>query len=167
MAPPTLTGNPHASGQQGIALVGALVLVAVLGLGMALLGTVWKTAAVREKEAELLFVGDQFRLAIESFQDAPAGGVSRLPKSFQELLLDTRFPNTVRHLRRIYRDPMTGSSEWGLILGADGGISGVYSLAPGAPLKTGNFSARHENFTGAKSYEDWRFEVSETPELRN
>jgi len=32
----------------------------------------------------------------------------------EELLEDPRFPNTVRHLRKPFADPMTGQAEWGL-----------------------------------------------------
>jgi type II secretory pathway pseudopilin PulG len=165
MAPITQTGSDRRARPRGIALLGALILVAALGVGMAALGTVWQSAAQQEKEAELLFVGDQFRQAIESFQDAPAGGLARLPKNFDELLFDTRFPYPVRHLRRLWRDPLTGSTEWGLILGNDSGIAGVYSLAKGAPRKTANFPPEYEEFKDAKSYEDWRFEIAAPPTI--
>jgi type II secretory pathway pseudopilin PulG len=159
MAPTLQTGNHLRRYQSGIALVGALILVATLGIGMAALGTIWQTSAQREKEAELLFVGDQFRGAIERFQNSPVNGAARLPKSFEELLSDNRFPRPVRHLRRVYRDPLTGSDEWGLIRGPDGGISGVYSLASGTPRKTANFPPRYAYFSEAESYEGWRFEL--------
>ena len=160
MAPTLRTGNHRQHHHSGIALVGALILVATLGIGMAALGTVWQAAAQREKEAELLFVGDQFRSAIESFQNSPANGAARLPKSFDELLSDNRLPRPVRHLRRVYRDPFTGSDEWGLIRGPDGGISGVFSLASGTPRKTANFPPRYAHFAEAQSYEGWRFELT-------
>ena len=159
MAPILQTGNRCRRKQSGLALLGVIVFVAALGIGMAALGTVWQTAAQREKEAELLFVGDQFRNAIESFQSSPVNGAVVLPKTFDDLLADRRFPNPVRHLRRVYRDPLTGLDEWGLIRGSDGGIAGVYSLASGAPRKTANFPPRYAHFEKAESYQDWRFEL--------
>lgn len=138
-------------------MLGVLFLVAGLGVAMAALGSMWQTVAQREKERELLFIGAQFRMAIESFWQAPAGGIRRLPKDFDELLADPRFPNTVRHLRRVYRDPMTGVSEWGVEKDPNGGILGVYSLSEAAPIKRGNFPAAYANFQNAETYQDWLF----------
>lgn len=147
------------SSQGGFTLLGLLFLVAGLGVAMAALGTVWHTAAQREKERDLLFAGDQYRRAIESFWTVPlpVGTPRRLPKNFAELLLDPRFPQTVRHLRRPYRDPMTGSGEWGLLKGPDGGIAGVFSLSDGTPFKRANFPSAYASFEDAQSYREWLF----------
>ncbi len=151
--------------QQGFTLLGLLFLVAGLGVAMAALGTVWHTAAQREKERELLFIGNQYRQAIETFwkMPLPVGTVRRLPKNFNELLSDSRFPTTVRHLRRIYRDPMTGEPEWGLVKEPDGGISGVYSQSTDQPFKIAGFPAVYAHFEEAKNYRDWvfRFDVAQ------
>ncbi len=146
-------------GQGGFTLLGLLFLVAGLGVAMAALGTMWHTAAQREKERDLLFVGDQYRRAIESFWKIPlpVGTPRRLPKNFDELLSDPRFPTPVRHLRRVYRDPMTGSTEWGLVKEPDGGLSGVYSPSADAPFKRAGFSAAYESFQEAEGYRDWKF----------
>lgn len=160
MARPTPTGKRRAAPSQGgFTLLGLLFLVAGMGVAMAALGTMWHTAAQREKEVELLFVGDQYRRAIESFwkMPLPVGMVRRLPKNFNELLTDPRFPNTVRHLRRVYHDPMTGTSEWGLVKGPDGGIAGVHSLSEDAPLKRAKFPAAYAQFEDAQRYRDWVF----------
>jgi type II secretory pathway pseudopilin PulG len=164
MVRPTATGRAgpgHA--QAGFSFLGLLFLLAGLGVALAALGTVWSTAAQREKELDLLFIGDQYRRAIESFWKIPlpVGTPRRLPKDFDELLVDPRFPNTVRHLRRVWRDPFTGTSEWGLVREQDGGFSGVYSLGEGQPFKSGNFPVDYEQFREAGSYRDWvfRFDV--------
>jgi type II secretory pathway pseudopilin PulG len=164
MARPTATGRAgpdHA--QAGFSFLGLLFLLAGLGVALAALGTVWSTAAQREKELDLLFIGDQYRRAIESFWKIPlpVGTPRRLPKDFDELLLDPRFPNTVRHLRRVWRDPLTGTSEWGLVREPDGGISGIHSLSTRQPFKSGNFPVDYEQFREAGSYRDWvfRFDV--------
>jgi type II secretory pathway pseudopilin PulG len=161
MAGRTPTGRRRRAGRQrGFTLLGLLFLVAGLGVAMAALGTVWHTAAQREKERDLLFAGDQYRRAVESFWNVPlpAGTPRRLPKNFAELLLDPRFPQPVRHLRRLYRDPMTGGAEWGLLKGPDGGIAGVVSLSDGTPFKHANFPSAYARFAGAQSYRDWVFQ---------
>lgn len=145
-----------ARAEQGFTLLAVIFLVAVLGVGMAALGTVWETASRREKETQLLFVGDQYRRAIESYYRATPGGVKQYPRSLEDLLLDRRFPNIVRHLRRLYPDPLTGGTDWGLVKEGEG-ISGVYSLSEGRPMKQGGFSKDYEVFEGAEDFVDWRF----------
>lgn len=164
MARPTATGRAgQRRAQAGFSFLGLLFLLAGLGVALAALGTVWSTAAQREKERDLLFIGDQYRRAIESFWKIPLpeGTPRRLPKNFDELLEDPRFPNAVRHLRRVWRDPLTGTSEWGLVKEPDGGISGIHSLSTGQPFKSGNFPPEYEQFREAGSYRDWvfRFDV--------
>ena len=162
MARPTPTGRAGRA-QAGFGFLGLLFLLAGLGVALAAVGTVWSTAAQREKEQDLLFIGDQYRRAIESFWKIPLppGTPRRLPRNFDELLLDPRFPNTVRHLRRVWRDPVTGTAEWGLVKEADGGFSGVYSLSDRRTLKSGNFPPAYADFQEASSYRDWvfRFDV--------
>jgi hypothetical protein len=63
----------------------------------------------------------------------------------------------VRHLRRVYPDPITGKDEWGLVKSADGGFAGVYSLSEEAPLKTAGFALRDASFEGKARYADWQF----------
>jgi len=70
---------------------------------------------------------------------------------------DPRYLATRRHLRRIYLDPMTGTREWGLLKGPDGGIVGVHSLSPAAPMKRANFPVGLDAFEKAKTYADWKF----------
>jgi type II secretory pathway pseudopilin PulG len=150
---------PAAHCQSGFTLLGLLFLVAVIGVSMAALGTVWQTASQREKERDLLFAGDQYRRAIESFWNMPlpAGTPRRLPKNFDELIEDPRFQQTVRHLRRVYPDPMTRSVEWGVVKGPDGGIAGVYSLSEGKPFRKANFPSPYQAFDGQPAYSDWKF----------
>jgi type II secretory pathway pseudopilin PulG len=142
--------------QTGFTLLGLLFMLAVMGVGMAALGTIWHTAAQREKERDLLFIGNQYRQAIESFWNQ-SPGTRRLPKDFDELLSDPRFPNTVRHLRRAYRDPLTPEGKWGVVREADGGISGVYSLSAARPFKRAGFATGYAQFSEAETHRDWVF----------
>lgn len=164
MVRPTATGRAgQGRAQAGFSFLGLLFLLAGMGVALAALGTVWSTAAQREREQDLLFIGDQYRRAIESFWKIPlpVGTPRRLPKDFGELLEDPRFPKTVRHLRQVWHDPFTASREWGLVREPDGGFSAVYSLSAKEPLKRGNFPADYLQFNEARSYRDWvfRFDV--------
>jgi type II secretory pathway pseudopilin PulG len=139
----------------GFALLALLVVVALMGAALASVALVWHTQAVRDKEQELLFVGQEFRKAIASYLSSSPGG-QQYPKRLEDLLVDPRFPSIKRHLRRIYTDPFTGEAKWGLVLSGDA-ILGVYSLAVGAPIKHARFPAGLEAFADARSYADWKF----------
>src|SRR6516162_10687659 len=82
-----------------------------MGMLLTIAGRVWTTTVQREREAQLLWVGDAYRAAIGSFYRH--GG--RYPESLQQLVQDDRSPVTLRHLRQLYPDPMTGAADWTLI----------------------------------------------------
>lgn len=142
--------------QDGFSLLALLFLVAGLGVALAAVGTVWETASRRDREQELLFVGNQYRQALASYQRATPAGQPAHPRALEELLLDPRFPHTVRHLRRPYPDPITGTGEWGLVR-VEGGIQGVHSLSTAHPLKMHGFSGEDAAFEGLEHYADWVF----------
>jgi type II secretory pathway pseudopilin PulG len=142
--------------QRGFTYLGLLFLVAVIGVGLTAVGLVWHTAIKRERERELLFVGEQYRLAIKRYYDA-SPGAKQYPRSLDDLLLDPRFPNVRRHLRRIYPDPITGGKEWELVSAPDGAILGVHSRSKDKPLKTAGFRPDFAAFAQAQSYADWVF----------
>jgi len=141
--------------QSGFTYIAVLVLVALAGVALAGAGQLWSTASKRDKEAPLLFVGDEFRRAIGSYYEA-SPGAKQFPQKLEDLLEDRRVPIVRRHLRQIYVDPMTGKPEWGLVKYGDR-IIGVHTLSEEKPLKTGNFKADNEEFKGSAAYADWRF----------
>ena len=144
--------------QQGFTLAGALILIAVAGAGMAAYGEMASHAAQRDKEQELLFVGNQFRQAIGAFYDGTPGAAKQYPRKLEDLLQDRRYPVLRRHLRRIYADPMTGKREWGMVMAPEGGIMGVYSLSQAQPVKSGGFLLRDRQLEGARErYSNWQF----------
>lgn len=141
---------------RGFTYIGLLFAIVLLGILMSVAGVVWDTEARREREQQLLFAGAQYQQAIASYHALLINGQNQFPKSIDDLLEDHRFPMPVRHLRRRYFDPMTNSTEWGLLKTGDV-IVGVYSLADGVPLKKSGFSACCEGFESAKDYRDWKF----------
>ena len=140
---------------QGFTYLTVLFMVAIMAGGLALVGEVWSTSNAREREAELLHVGNEYRKAIERYY--LLGPQRQYPKSLADLLKDPRQPGTVRYLRKLYPDPITGKEEWGLVKSADGGFAGVYSLSEASPLKSGGFAARDASFEGKSKYSEWQF----------
>jgi type II secretory pathway pseudopilin PulG len=143
----------RAHGTAGFTYIGLLVLIAVTGLGLALAAELWQTAQKRAKEEELLFVGDQFRRAIGAYRATTA----HYPDRLEDLIKDPGFPGVRRYLRRIYRDPVTGRAEWGLLKADGTAIAGVYSLSEAMPLKQGGFSLADRDFEGKQKYSEWVF----------
>ncbi|KAF1029357.1 MAG: hypothetical protein GAK40_00532 [Burkholderia plantarii] len=141
--------------QRGMAYLGVLILIAGVGLALTRAAQVSETARRRDNEAQLLFVGDQFRQAIERYYHS--GGGSRYPATLAVLLDDRRAQNPLRHLRRLYADPMTGTTKWGIVKAHDGGVMGVFSEAPGRPIKRQGFAPRDESFDDQASYREWKF----------
>ena len=142
--------------QAGFTYLAALFLIVVMGIVLAAIGKVWSTAQQREKERELLFVGNQFRQAIGLYYQHSPGGAKIFPEHLEDLLLDARQLGTQRYLRKIYRDPMTGQSEWALFV-VNGRITGVYSMSQEAPLKSSNFRLADKAFENSEKYGDWKF----------
>lgn len=143
--------------EQGVAYLALLIALAVIGIGVAAVGVVWSEASQREKERELLFVGEQFRRAIQQYYES---GVleKKYPPSLDALLYDTRFPGIRRYLRRIYRDPMTGTAQWGLLRTPDGGVMGVYSLRDDVVARRRTNFPRHlAGLEGKTRTSEWVF----------
>lgn len=164
---PRATAAPMPTGkhcQSGFTYLLMLMLIALVGMGLAAAGTLWSTESQRVREADLLFIGDQYRQAIRSYYSLDPAQ-PRLPQSIDELLQDPRRPDIVRHLRKAWRDPLTGG-ELALVRSSDGrGIVGVHSRSTRHPFKIAGFLPEDEAFSDADSHADWQFVFvpSETP----
>lgn len=143
--------------QGGFTYFGLLAMILIMGIVLASAGEVWHLSMKREKEQELLFVGNQFRQAIGSYYEHSPPQSQRYPARLEDLLKDPRYPSVQRYLRRIYADPINGKMEWGLVKGPDGGILGIHSLSGEEPAKKGNFNIVDKDFEGKKQYADWVF----------
>lgn len=162
--------------QRGVTLMMVLVLIVILGLSAGLAGSTWKSVMQQEREAELLFRGDQIRRGIEGYftqrhgqlssqqQQSETGpgrvgagpGGGSYPQKLEDLLHDPRSLAPMRHLRKPYKDPMTGE-DWELIKDPSGRIKGVKSTSKEEPFKQEGFAKEYESFKGKTSYADWQF----------
>ena len=82
-----------------------LVILSVLSVALGFLLPVWETVVKREREAELIFRGEQYARAIGLYQRKYANAS---PKSIDDLLNE-------RFLRKEYIDPMTSDGQFELI----------------------------------------------------
>ena len=90
--------------ERGFLMVALLVAMSVMAIAMSVALPTWRTLAQREKEAELIFRGEQYGRAIALFQRR-YGNAS--PPNL-DVLINERF------LRKKYLDPMTGG-EFALV----------------------------------------------------
>jgi type II secretory pathway pseudopilin PulG len=97
----------RATSQDGYAMAALLVAMSVMAIFMTVALPVWNTQAQREKEAELVFRGEQYARAVMLYQRKFA---NTLPPSLDVLLND-------RYLRKKYKDPITGK-DFQLLSGA-------------------------------------------------
>jgi type II secretory pathway pseudopilin PulG len=85
-------------GESGYAMAALLVAIALMAVLMSVAMPVWRQANQREREAELVWRGEQYDRAIQLYRKKfSAPGPPNL-----DILVDQKF------LRKKYKDPMTG-----------------------------------------------------------
>jgi len=144
------------AGQRGAVLLLLLVMVVILGLSAGMAGQSWQATMQKARESELLWRGQQYQQAIASYYTIKHGTQQMLPAKLEHLLRDPRFPGTVRHLRKLYNDPMTGE-EWELVTDPAERIIGVRSSSDLEPFRKDGFPKELEKLQGRTSYSAWEF----------
>jgi type II secretory pathway pseudopilin PulG len=150
--------------RRGYAIIMLLVILSVLSIGLMVAVPVWQTQIQREKEEELIFRGRQIVEAVRVYQSKNPG---RYPRSLQELY-------EKRCLRRLFKDPMTPSGEWNILLlssSPSAGHSGAPQqvlLVPQSMLSSladlkligvasSSKRASFRIYNQARSYDEWLF----------
>ncbi len=165
--------TPAAAGR-GYAMIMLMMAVFALSIGMLIVVPAWQTEVRREKEEELIFRGRQYVEAVRLYVLKNPG---RYPASLQELL-------DKKCLRKLYRDPMTASGDWNLVLnpqpgsgaagaGAGGGQAQVWIVPEKAlssvrqPLILGVVSSSAKPsvkiYNDQESYDKWLFYYGQDP----
>ena len=126
----------------GYAMVALLIAMSVMAVMMTMALPVWTTAARREKEAELVFRGEQYARAIALFQRKYGNAI---PPNL-DVLVNEKF------LRKKYKDPITGDDFQLLTPGPP--IPGQAGPAPAA--RGGGASAQG---AGTRAVQQMRLEM--------
>ena len=147
-------GSGGAQAQRGFTYFATIITVLMIGIALAVVGTVTRTEVRRQRELQLLFVGHEFRRALAHYYTLNGG---RFPQTLAELVTDEHAVQATHHLRRLYLDPMTGTVEWGVLRLPSGGIYGIYSASTAVPLKQKGFEYMDFGFDAAPCYRAWRF----------
>ncbi len=153
------------SRQGGYAYLALLILIAVIGVvaaGSAQLGEVYQR---RMAEKELLFVGGEFQRALSSYASQTPVGQLTQPHTLDDLVHDPRYPNPVHHLRKVYADPITGKTDWVLVMSLDGQtIVGIHSASKAHPIQIAQFPVEFQGFEDRLTYAQWIF-VAQLPQV--
>jgi type II secretory pathway pseudopilin PulG len=123
--------EPLRTGHRGYAMAALLVGMSVMAVLMGALLPVWTTMAKREKEAELVFRGNQYARAIGLFQRKFAN----TPPPTIDVLVEQRF------LRKKYKDPITNDDFQPLYANQ--------AMSAGGPGGSGQQAAGQRGTTGA------------------
>lgn len=91
---------------RGYTLVALIVGMTVMSILIAAVLPMASTEAQRDKEAELIFRGIQYAEGIRTFRKR----YGRYPNTLKEM-----YEVRPRTLRKLWKDPMTNSNNWGLI----------------------------------------------------
>lgn len=148
---------------RGATLVVVLLLLALTSLGLSVVGPAWADQARRERERDLLRIGALYARALASYRAASPGSDKHHPERLEQLLADTRFVGTMRHLRKLYPDPLRPGAPWGLVKDAAGRIVGVYSHSDDEPVARGVQQLDGVTLPAASRYSDWKFMAKESP----
>lgn len=122
--------------QRGFTYLWLIFALAAIAAALAAIAQPVSLAARREREAELMFRGNEIARALTTYREATPGDAKQLPTSLDDLLEDRRGPRMRRHLRRLYPDPFTGAPDWVLVTTDDGRIAGVHSRSGTPALRT-------------------------------
>jgi len=142
--------------QHGFTFIGLLIIISISGIVLAAVGIVWQQDAQRNKEQELLFAGNAYREAINSYFESSPGGLKQYPLKLEDLIRDKRFPTVKRHIRALYHNPISKDHSWELIIEL-GRIKAVTTASTLKPIKKNGFPKQYEQFSNAKTYHDWVF----------
>jgi len=145
----------RAADDRGFIMVAMLVAIAVAAVWMSAALPSWRQQAIREKEAELVFRGEQYARAIFLYRQRNNAG----PQTIDQLV-DGRF------LRKKYLDPITGKDF--VPLGTAGAAPAGRQAGPGqfAPAGTGGIigvrSTSNEQsikiYNNQSVYSQWAFD---------
>jgi type II secretory pathway pseudopilin PulG len=147
----------------GYAMAALLVMIGVMAIVMAAVLPVWRHEAQREKEAELVFRGQQWVRAIRLYQSR----FQTFPPGF-DVLVSQRF------IRKKFKDPITGEDFQPLYAAGQAGANRGGGPAPGS----GSFASSNQGvvtgggiigvtskskdtsirvYNGATHYNEWQF----------
>lgn len=103
------SGGRARSDERGHLLVGLVVLLACMMIMLTAAAQSWTFLVRRDKEAEMIYRGEEYARAIVFYQKE----VGSYPLKLD--LLAQKGPHGHRFIRKLYKDPIAEDGEWGLL----------------------------------------------------
>jgi type II secretory pathway pseudopilin PulG len=122
-----LEGQGRSSAERGYAMAALLVSIAVMAVLMSAAMPAYRHLAQREKEAELVFRGEQYARAVALFR---ARNGNAFPPSIDVLVQG-------KYLRKKYKDPMTKDGEFRIVPVGNPQQAGQRGAPAGGPGSSG------------------------------
>lgn len=149
-APSPAQARPGRAGERGYTMVAFVMIIAVMSIMMGVAVQAVSFQMRREREAELIFRGEQYVEAIRLFKMK----YGRNPMRLKEL-----WDAKPRVIRKKWKDPMTDSPMWGLVFEGDQ-IPG----RGGMPVGPGGVDTKP---TGTPGFGDHRDDRDRPPVVRD
>lgn len=153
-----MRGSCFRGAQGGGAYLFVLFVISLISISLCGSAYIDSVGGRRDREMELFFIGGEFERAFLSYRNVSVAlGDEINPSQIGDLLEDRRGGRVIRHLRKVYFDPLTGSRQWGEVR-ARGRLVGVYSLAGGTPFVRRLEASRPDaDDPGPERYSEWVF----------
>jgi type II secretory pathway pseudopilin PulG len=124
--------------EKGYTFAGALTLIAILSILMALSLPLWSWLKQRDNEEELIFRGREYVEAIARYHQK----YNSYPPDVETLV-------KLKFLRKLYKDPMTKSGEW-KVLHPDSLVQTGAAGAINQPNQPGEEQENQDNLFGSR-----------------
>ena len=128
--------------ESGALLLILMVGVAVMSIGVGVAAQAWSSTWRRENEEELMFRGGQYVDALLLYRKEHG---NQFPTDLTELMKPG--PRQLRYIRKLYRDPVNPTGQWGLLYLMPGG-QGIYDAVLAQKQQNDADRKEGETFSG-------------------
>jgi hypothetical protein len=159
--------------ENGYVLIVAIIAVNLIAVFSLMAASIWQRESEREMEAELFFRGNEYVRAITKFR---RNNLNRYPENL-EILYKKKF------LRKLYKDPMSDSGEWNIVMKSKMSGNKKLLIVPAAMLEkyikrayligvsSTSIDEGFRVYRGKNRYDEWAFYLGqktekEMPELK-
>ncbi|MEN8154513.1 MAG: hypothetical protein ABFR75_10865 [Acidobacteriota bacterium] len=159
--------------KRGYTLIAAIIAINIFAIFSLMAASMWERVLGRDLEEELLFRGEQYVNAIENFRKK---NPNLYPRSLEEL-------DENKFLRELYKDPVSDSGEWNLVLKSKNARIKSLMVVPTDLLakyirnanligvSSSSINESYRIYRGKTRYDEWAFYIGakkdkEMPELK-